>query len=562
MDHLLSNRAFHTLLAGLALWSFGSVTLKAQAPMEKLAEPAVVEIGFELGTERPLLIEDGKSKPAENLPGILKSVAQTGGHVQGGVPDGWTVPENEKFGMGRIDLHLDRSQIQGDLALVVAMEFNDTTDLAVQLYDGNGEVLAMDLFGNAAANAKAAGTDTFVVPLTRYPDAASISFRRLEGALVIRRIALIPVLPELDADPEYEKELAAKLGEVLSPLHKIFQQTAPASSANAGNAVAPEPDFVKGLHMVTPMEMVNRIGSAALAEAGYPGYHSLGLGPLPDLHVYCSGTMWTFVDKAARSLALQAGREPFSVRNCSSIQVESRLQAEPGMFGLSSVAMSSADKEKFFKSRGFPVIEIPIARDAMEVLVNAGNPLREVTVPQLDAIFGKELRAGAATQITSWGQLGAAGGEIKLWGGGEGWGTTRSFQKLVLQGGPFRDGIGIEDVVWNQGVEKKVAEDPAAMGYVSLRPRGPAVRPLAIAENSGMTAYTADAQSVYSGKYPLQRKMYAYVPEKNLGEASATTRELLNLLLSSEGQAMIARTGTLPLTANEVASLRRELGLP
>ena len=57
--------------------------------------------------------------------------------------------------------------------------------------------------------------------------------------------------------------------------------------------------------------------------------------------------------------------------------------------GFMSIALSSAEKEEFFRARAYPPVEITFARDALQILVNSQNAIPSVTIPQLDAIFGR-----------------------------------------------------------------------------------------------------------------------------------------------------------------------------
>jgi phosphate transport system substrate-binding protein len=118
------------------------------------------------------------------------------------------------------------------------------------------------------------------------------------------------------------------------------------------------------------------------------------------------------------------------------------------------------------------------------------------------------------------------------------------------------------DVVYPEGVEKDVADQANAIGFATLRPRTAKVRALAVAANSGEPAYRTTADDIYSGKYPLQRKFYAYVAAPSLKEGGDFSRELMNLLLSDVGQTLVARGGSLPLMASEVIAERKKLDLP
>ena len=142
------------------------------------------------------------------------------------------------------------------------------------------------------------------------------------------------------------------------------------------------------------------------------------------------------------------------------------------------------------------------------------------------------------------------------------WGTTRTFQQLVLKGGPFRADMQKEDVVYREGVESEVAKQANAIGFATLRPRTSAVRAIGLAPNSGEPAAHTTADDIYSDRYPLQRMFFIYLAAPSFKESGAFQRELVNLLLSDVGQTLVARAGSLPLMASEVVAERTKLGLP
>lgn len=509
--------------------------------------PATVEFKFDASAP------NGISTATSGDPVYFRSVTQTGGTCRNG---SWQVRADAPFGQGQLRFDLDRTNHAGDLALVLHADWQKDTDIAVQLFDAQGRALALDLFGEMKRNAQTVGTDTFVIPLNRYPEATAVVVRRLGGDLRISGGVLYPVMSELSSKAENEKELAAQLGIVLSPKHWLFS----AGGKEFPNATGRDP--VGNVHTVPSLDKTNAIAAGVLKQPNYPAYRALADGPLVPPKIAASNTTTFMLENALRSLALRANQKPPPAFGFSSDGVAAALLQDGYDVGFMSVPLSSAEKENFFRSRGYPIVELRFARDALEILVNSSNSIRSVTVPQLDAIYGTELRAGGGELIRDWSQLGGtAAGSITAVGGQLNWGTTRTFQKLVLQGGAFRKDMKHGDVVYEMGVEKLVGKDPSAIGFATLRPR-PAVRVIAVAANSGEPAYEPNANDIYSGKYPLQRMFYAYVSARSLQDASPFAREFINLMLSDVGQTFIARGGSLPLMASEVVAERSKLGLP
>ncbi len=527
--------------------AFGVALVLASHVWADTSVPATVEFLFDPGSPQGLKIETSGDAS------FYKGMKRAGGEITNGW---WHVASASTFGQGQLEFSVDRGKLSGDLALVLHADWQKDTDVAIQLLDSQGRALALDLFGETKHNAKLVQTDTFVIPLNRYPDATTIAVRRLSGDLRVVSGALFPVLSEVTSKADNEKALAAQLGLLLSPHHWIFSQT---GSEGAG---ASAESALGNVHTVPVLSQSNAIGAAVLSQPNYPAYRPLTEGNLQPPAIAASNTTDYILRNAFRTIALRSNGvlpKPFMT---SSDGVAYYLLKKHNNIGFMSVPLSSAEKEEFFRANGYSIVELPIAHDALEVLVNASNPVKSITVPQLDAVYGTELRAGAPAGIEDWSALGGSGGPINVVGGELNWGTTRTFQQLVLKGGEFRKEMKHSDVIYSDGVEKDVTGNANAIGFATLRPRNASVRAISVAPNSGEPAYRTTAEDIYSGKYPLQRKFYAYVAAPSLKDSGGYSRELMNLILSEVGQTLVARAGSLPLMASEVIAERAKLGLP
>ncbi len=233
--------------------------------------------------------------------------------------------------------------------------------------------------------------------------------------------------------------------------------------------------------------------------------------------------------------------------------------------GISSWPMTYAQREDFGRRFGHPVLEAKVALDALQILVHRDNPLNSITVPQLDAIYGTELRAGGLELIRRWEQLGistwGADAPIHPYAGWRGFGTSLFFQEAVLQDGPWRDDVKpLGDV--EQSPEYRIAQDPQGIACATYRPRGGGVKVLSVARQTGETAYPPLPRHIYGEEYPLTRFFYVYVNTPSVDELPAETWEFLNYLLSYEGQYEVAKTGSLPLDVPMIHRARKRLGLP
>ncbi len=186
---------------------------------------------------------------------------------------------------------------------------------------------------------------------------------------------------------------------------------------------------------------VNPLGHRMLSAPDYPHYPPAP-GPRPGRVVPAdSGTSELFLQGVLNRLAqLHPGVAWTRERrfDCSTGILAGMLDGSAEL-GISSVPMTSAQREEFTRRFGYPVLEARIALDALQILVHPDNPLDGLTVPQLDAIYGTELRAGALQPIRTWEEAGAgawgAGRPIHAVAGALLYGSAGFFRDAVVMGG-------------------------------------------------------------------------------------------------------------------------------
>jgi N-acetylneuraminic acid mutarotase len=176
--------------------------------------------------------------PPATLPGWIARVGYEGGAV-GGVTSAWRVAESAPVGAGKLWIDLDRSVLDENLAVSVVCERQELSDMVVQLWDDKNQVVALDLFGNIAAAGLESRTDTFVVPLRKYPSAKRVVLRRISGASTIYGVALIPVVTEKDMGTNTVQALqfARMLGDRLSPENELVRRVRVITSARSAATV-------------------------------------------------------------------------------------------------------------------------------------------------------------------------------------------------------------------------------------------------------------------------------------------------------------------------------------
>ena len=88
--------------------------------------------------------------------------------------------------------------------------------------------------------------------------------------------------------------------------------------------------------------------------------------------------------------------------------------------GPMSRKMKNKEIEAFEKKHGYKPTAIPVAIDALAVYVHKDNPVKGMTIPQVDAIFSSTRKCGDDKDISKWGQLELGGAwkgrDVQLYG--------------------------------------------------------------------------------------------------------------------------------------------------
>lgn len=247
------------------------------------------------------------------------------------------------------------------------------------------------------------------------------------------------------------------------------------------------------------------------------------------------------------------------MRVSGSSSAPTALMAGTALIGPMSRPMLDEERNGFIERHGYAPTRVTVARDALVVVVNRHNPLRQLTEQQLDSIFSDTRRCGGETEITRWGQLGLEfpTGRLHLYGRNEASGTFGLFRHKVLCNGDFR--ATVSAVAGSAAVVAAVGSDPAAIGYAGLNHLTADVHSLAIGPPGA--AVSPGPQSLCNGCYPLARELLLYVNRAPDRPLPPPERALLDLILSPLGQQVVEELGFVMLLIPELEAQRRYLGL-
>ena len=197
----------------------------------------------------------------------------------------------------------------------------------------------------------------------------------------------------------------------------------------------------------------------------------------------------------------------------------------------SSRSMKDSEKKQLADKAGAPPIEIPVAKDGLSVYVHESNPLTELSMAQLKAIF--------TGKVTSWKELGGADAKIIPYSRENSSGTYVFFKEHVLENADFTPARA-EHAGHRGGRER------GHQGQVQHRLRrrrlregdqGPQDQ-----EGRAAPAVAPTDATIKDGSYPLSRPLFFYTRAK----PSADIKAFTDWVLSPEGQAIVDEGGIFP----------------
>lgn len=222
--------------------------------------------------------------------------------------------------------------------------------------------------------------------------------------------------------------------------------------------------------------------------------------------------------------------------------------------GPMSRPMKAEEIDAFEKKHGYKPTEIRVAIDALAVFVHKDNPLKGVTMKQVDSIFSQTRKKGG-DDITDWAHLGLdawKGRALSLFGRNSASGTYGFFQEHALAKGDFKPTV--KEQPGSSAVVQGIGADPYAIGYSGIGYKTSGVRALPIAGDDG-EFYEANYTNSLDGNYPLARFLVVYVNKKPGQPLDALTLEFLKFVLSKDGQMIVEKDGYYPVPAEVAAEI-------
>lgn len=185
--------------------------------------------------------------------------------------------------------------------------------------------------------------------------------------------------------------------------------------------------------------------------------------------------------------------------------------------------------------------EFVIARDAIAIIVNHENPIDELTLEQISAIYRGD--------ITNWQQLGGSDRPVVRLSRESNSGTHVYFLENVLRLGDKNSTVLFSPdtllLPSSEGIMAEVRDNPNAIGYDGLGYVTDEVKVLAVAADKTSPYIMPSIESVNNLTYPIARDLYMYTASEPQGEIKA----YLDWIYGPAAQEIVQELGFVPVSS-------------
>jgi len=194
--------------------------------------------------------------------------------------------------------------------------------------------------------------------------------------------------------------------------------------------------------------------------------------------------------------------------------------------------MKGSERDKLKQRYNSLGVEIKVAKDGLAVYVNEGNPVEQLSLDQLYAIY-----TGA---LTNWSEVGGPDAKIIVYGRENSSGTYVYFRDFVLKGKDYSPLM--QSLPGTAAVVNAVAKDPMGIGYGGAA-YGKGIKFVKVQKDTQSQGYTPTAEAVKAGNYPITRYLYLYTRSRPTGDL----KQYIDWILSDEGQSVVVDVGYFPV---------------
>ncbi len=191
----------------------------------------------------------------------------------------------------------------------------------------------------------------------------------------------------------------------------------------------------------------------------------------------------------------------------------------------SSRDLKSEEKD-LAKGKGVRLVPHLIAIDAIVPIVHPDNPVRNLTIEQLNLVYqGK---------ITNWKQLAGPNKGIVLVTRDPSSGTYETWKEKILHNAQATPRAQTQES--NGAVVQAVSKNRYAIGYIGIGYLKKSVRAIKV------NGFEATPGTAKSGQYPVARPLFMFTD----GQPAGIAGDFIKFILSAEGQKIVKSQGFVP----------------
>jgi phosphate transport system substrate-binding protein len=202
------------------------------------------------------------------------------------------------------------------------------------------------------------------------------------------------------------------------------------------------------------------------------------------------------------------------------------------MGGYCDIAASSKvvgkEQLEIAQGRGVEFKDYVLGSYTVSILVNAANPVSNLTSNQVQAIF--------TGKISNWKDVGGADAPVHLIIRDPVSGTYLGFKELAMANQDYADHV--QAFTNYAGIADAVAKDPDAIGYSGLD-----AAPAAGTKTVSVDGVAPGVATVNGGKYPYVRALRFYT---DAGKEPAKAKDFIDFVLGADGQKVLTQMGYAP----------------
>jgi phosphate transport system substrate-binding protein len=176
--------------------------------------------------------------------------------------------------------------------------------------------------------------------------------------------------------------------------------------------------------------------------------------------------------------------------------------------------------------------ETKAAKDGVTLYFNESNPVSELSIDQIKAIYLGE--------ITNWKDVGGEDAKIILYGRENSSGTYVFFRDNVLGGKDYSPLM--KSLPGTAAVVNAVSKDKLSIGYGGAA-YAKGVKMVKVKKDAESPGYEPTAETIKTNSYPVTRYLFMYTRAKPEG----AVKNFIDWTLSDEGQAIVTKVGYFPV---------------